>query len=95
MKAEERGGRLLLSDLRMGAEPDYSFRFAVAERDGESWREIEPEQLQWPWEAADKLPAMWTRIWNEPAVAADTAVDAHRLQHATAMRAPAHSDALK
>jgi inner membrane protein len=97
MKAEELGGRLLLSDLRMGAEPDYSFRFAVAEREGESWREIAPEQSKWPWEAADKLPAMWTRIWNEPQIVADAdaGADLHQLQHATAMRARTHSGALK
>lgn len=70
MKAEERDGRLILADLRMGAEPDYTFRFAVAERDGESWREIPAEQLQWPWEAGAKLGAMWARIWQEPVPAA-------------------------
>ncbi|WP_242111501.1 metal-dependent hydrolase [Luteimonas aquatica] len=65
-KAEVRDGRLVLSDLRMGSEPDYSFRFAVAERDGAGWREIAPEQLQWPWQARRQLSAMWRRIWTEP-----------------------------
>lgn len=95
MKAEEHEGRLVLSDLRMGAEPDYNFRFVVAERDGESWREIEPEQLQWPWQAARKLSAMWTRIWNEPETVADAVEDLSPLQRATAMRAKVHSDRLK
>jgi inner membrane protein len=36
-KAEVVDGRLVLSDLRMGAEPDYTFRFAVAARDGKGW----------------------------------------------------------
>ena len=67
MKARERDGRLVLSDLRMGAEPDYSFNFAVAGRDGDGWREIAPEQLSWPWEARRRLPEMWDRIWTEPA----------------------------
>src|SRR5690606_11741922 len=67
MKASERDGQLILSDLRMGAEPDYSFNFAVARRDGEGWREIPAEQLAWPWEARRRLPQMWHRIWNEPA----------------------------
>ena len=66
MKATERDGRLVLSDLRMGAEPDYSFNFAVAERDGGRWRAIPPEQLSWPWEARRRLAQMWHRIWNEP-----------------------------
>ena len=67
MKVEEREGRLVLSDLRMGAEPDYSFNFAVAERDGGGWRAIPPEQLAWPWEARRRLSQMWDRIWTEPA----------------------------
>lgn len=66
MKAQRREGRLVLSDLRMGAEPDYSFNFAVAERDGRRWRAIAPEQLSWPWEARRRLAQMWHRIWNEP-----------------------------
>ncbi|MGY1408597.1 metal-dependent hydrolase [Luteimonas sp. A611] len=67
MKAQVREDRLVLSDLRMGAEPDYSFNFVVAQRDGEQWRAIPPEQLSWPWEARRRLGQMWHRIWNEPA----------------------------
>lgn len=66
MKARERDGRLVLSDLRMGAEPDYSFNFVVAEREGEGWRAITPEQAAWPWEARRRLATMWERIWVSP-----------------------------
>jgi len=78
-KAEVHDGRLVLTDLRMGAEPDYTFRFVVAERVTASantaqgpkpatgWRAIPPVQLKWPWDAAGRLAAMWTRIWSEPA----------------------------
>jgi inner membrane protein len=66
MKAQQRDGVLVLSDLRMGAEPDYTFRFAVAHRDGDGWREIAPQQLRWPWEARRRLVTMWRRIWREP-----------------------------
>jgi inner membrane protein len=66
MKAQVRDGRLVLSDLRMGAEPDYSFNFAVAEREGDGWRAIPPEQLAWHWEARRRLAQMWQRVWNEP-----------------------------
>lgn len=71
-------GRLRLTDLRMGSEPDYTFRFDIAERSAQAvntaqgpkpvvlWRAIVPVQLKWPWNAADRLPAMWTRIWREP-----------------------------
>jgi len=78
MKAQVHEGELVLSDLRMGAEPDYSFRFAVARGDGDEWTPIAPQQLQWPWEAGRRLGAMWDRIWHEPAdevAAATTAQD--------------------
>ena len=66
MKAEVRDGQLVLSDLRMGAEPDYSFRFLVARREGETWRAVPPQQAQWPWEARRRLAQMWERIWVSP-----------------------------
>ncbi len=76
MKAEVRDGRLVLSDLRMGAEPDYTFRFAVARRDGPGrWSAVPPEQPQWPWEATRRLPDMWHRIWAEPIVAGARGAD--------------------
>lgn len=65
MKAQEVDGDLVLTDLRMGVEPDYSFRFVVARRDGEGWREIPAVQQQWPWDAAGRLPMLWRRIWDE------------------------------
>ena len=46
MKAERREGQLVLSDLRMGAEPDYTFRFAVAMGGPDGWREIHPGQVK-------------------------------------------------
>ncbi len=66
MKADERDGKLVLSDLRMGMEPDYTFQFVVAERQGEGWRELPPVQLRWPWDAARRLPDVWRRIWTMP-----------------------------
>ncbi len=66
MKAEQRDGQLVLSDLRMGAEPDFSFRFAVAQAQEGGWREIPPTQLEWPWEASRRLGDMWRRIWHAP-----------------------------
>jgi inner membrane protein len=65
MKAQERDGELVLSDLRMGLEPDYSFRFVVARRDGDGWQEVPVEQLRWPWEARSRLKAMWRRMWTD------------------------------
>lgn len=64
MKAQVRDDRVVISDLRMGAEPDYNFRFAVAERRGDGWVAIPTEQMTWPWEATRRLPEMWRRIWS-------------------------------
>ena len=65
-KASVEGDKLVLADLRMGLEPAYSFRFAVAERDGAGWRAIPVTQAPWPTEMANQLPRVWERIWREP-----------------------------
>ena len=66
MKVEKREGRLVLSDLRMGAEPDYTFRFAVAAGGPGGWRAIPPQQMEWPWESRRQLAGLWQRIWTAP-----------------------------
>ena len=66
MRAERRDGHLVLSDLRMGAYPDYSFRFEVARQTPAGWRPQAVRQLPWPWDARRRLPQMWHRIWNGP-----------------------------
>jgi inner membrane protein len=73
MRTQVVGKELVLSDLRMGLEPDYNFGFVVAEREGEAWRAIPPRQLQSAYRAPvapgglkQALWALWHRIWNEP-----------------------------
>ena len=63
------GQNLLLSDLRMGAEPDYSFVYRVARRPaaGEAWQPITPELIAQPRNIARQWDAMWQRLWHEPA----------------------------
>lgn len=71
MRAQVQQDRLVLSDLRMGLEPDYNFRFEVAERRGDRWQAIAP--VQQPWTAPvsgmaglrSLMAAMWKRI-REP-----------------------------
>lgn len=63
MAAQEVDGQLVLSDLRMGVEPDFTFRFVVAERDGAGWKPIPPTQADWPTDAIRRLPEVWHRIW--------------------------------
>ncbi|MFY2763559.1 metal-dependent hydrolase [Arenimonas sp. MALMAid1274] len=67
MKAQVVDDSLVLSDLRMGVEPDYTFRFEVARREGDGWREVVPVQQTWPWDAAERLPLLWRRIWDASA----------------------------
>lgn len=66
LKANRMRDELVVSDLRMGAEPDYSFRFVVARAGPGGWDAIPPRQLRWPWAASRRLPAVWQRIWETP-----------------------------
>lgn len=52
-------GRLVLSDLRMGAEPDYFFRFVVARGTLGPLTPIVPETLPRPAVTAARLRAVW------------------------------------
>ena len=66
-KAQVRDGTLVLSDLRMGSEPDYSFRFAVATRAGNRWQALQPpRQLPFVWKSRPGVDVLWWRIWNQP-----------------------------
>ncbi len=65
MQAREADGRLVLGDLRMGAEPDYFFRFAVAERDADGrWRAIVPERVVMRRDIGAAWSDTWRRIWH-------------------------------
>ena len=64
MAAREVQGELVLSDLRMGVEPDFTFRFIVARRQGQAWEPIPPRQAPWPTDAIRRLPEVWHRIWT-------------------------------
>jgi inner membrane protein len=64
--AEVRDGELQLSDLRMGSEPDYSFRFAVATQAGNQWQALQPpRQLKFAWKSPRGLDDLWRRIWHQ------------------------------
>ncbi|PBJ82549.1 hypothetical protein CMZ84_10325 [Lysobacteraceae bacterium NML93-0399] len=59
-------GRLVLSDLRMGNEPDYFFRFTVAERAGGGWAAVPPEQADMTRDIGATWNATWARIFHAP-----------------------------
>ena len=73
MRARVVSDELVLSDLRMGLEPDYNFSFVVAVRQGGQWRAIPPRQVQAAYRAPvvqgglrKALLELWSRIWNQP-----------------------------
>ena len=72
--ATDRG--LLLSDLRMGSEPDYVFRFVVARRDGGQWQPLVPTRREPSLLGRTQtLGAVWRRIWTQPNEMEDGASD--------------------
>ncbi len=64
------GGRVRITDLRMGQEPNYIFSFAVAERHSPAGPPAvplaRPEQIGARPDIACGLPWIWRRMWGEP-----------------------------
>jgi len=65
-KLQDDGGRVLLSDLRMGQEPAYLFTFAVAERHSPPVALDKPEQVGRRPDIERGLPWLWQRMWGNP-----------------------------
>jgi inner membrane protein len=65
-KLEQIGPRFVLSDLRMGQEPDYVFRFAVAERQSPLVPLIPAQQIGTRMDLERGLPWLWRRAQGEP-----------------------------
>jgi len=67
---EAEGNDLVLSDLRMGAAPFYSFRYRVAERGGAQapWTLVPPTAVPSD-DGARRIGVRgtWHRLWHEPA----------------------------
>ncbi len=63
---EEAGGRVVITDLRMGQEPAYSFSFAVAQRGSGLTALDKPEQIGMTVDIARGLDWLWRRMWGEP-----------------------------
>ena len=55
--------RIVISDLRMGLEPNYVFRFKVADSGNPHPRPSAPELLP-PVRSWELLPLVWERIWD-------------------------------
>ena len=68
LKAVPERNRLVLEDLRMGAESAYTFRYVVAERVAADapWQAVPPVTAVGPRDAMAALRALWQRLWHEP-----------------------------
>lgn len=64
VRAGVEGDELVITDLRMGQDPDYVFRHAVATRGNPHWRPIESRRLPAAMRI-DRLGGLWRRIWSE------------------------------
>jgi len=58
---------IVLSDLRMGAEPAYSFQFKIAERDKAGTQLVTPKMMPRPGIPEGLFSKMWQRIFDENA----------------------------
>lgn len=56
----ERDGAARIADVRMGQEPHFVFEFAVARREGQGWRSIDPELVG----SRGDLGAAWAWTWT-------------------------------
>jgi inner membrane protein len=67
-KVEVRDGKLILGDLRMGDEPNYSFRFVVAEYTNDGWNAVPPRRAPSSLDASTRMTwsSIWQRIHVEP-----------------------------
>jgi inner membrane protein len=65
-KLQDEGGRVLISDLRMGQEPAYLFTFAVAQRQSSPIALDKPEQVGRRPDIERGLPWLWQRMWGNP-----------------------------
>jgi inner membrane protein len=64
-KLHQQGQRLLITDLRMGQEPAYTFSFAVAERHSPVQPLVVPEQLGMRIDIRQGLAWLWRRAQGE------------------------------
>ena len=64
VKASVEDDKLVISDLRMGAEPNYVFRHVVAVHDNPHWKVVPSELL--PFSVDQRaLGSVWQRLWAE------------------------------
>ena len=68
VKLQEKNGKALLSDLRMGQEPGYVFTFAIAERDAQQlngWRDLPAVNVGERGDAGKLFAWLWPRMLGQ------------------------------
>jgi inner membrane protein len=65
VRAEIHHNELIITDLRMGFEPDYVFRHVVATYGNPHWIPITPVRLNTNLDMS-RLSEVWQRIWKAP-----------------------------
>lgn len=66
-KVQQRGPQVLITDLRMGLEPFYTFSFAVAERTPQALRPLTvPQAAGQRVDLSRALPWLWRRAGGDP-----------------------------
>jgi len=65
-KLQQQGERIVVSDLRMGQEPSYTFSFVIAERHSPPVALARPEQIGMRPDLQRGLPWLWRRALGEP-----------------------------
>jgi len=69
------GDTLVVSDLRMGSEPNYFFSFALARDSKDGWQAMAPQQLPAVRNADALWAETWHRIWRRPLAPTDARDD--------------------
>ncbi len=66
-KLELQGNHVIASDLRMGMEPSYFFRFNIAEKEQQRFLPVTPNRFPTQNHRREGIRWVWQRIWN-PAI---------------------------
>lgn len=65
-KLSEAEDQLIISDLRMGQEPHYSFNFVIAEHVNSEWEFVTPIHNSENPDLSVALDWLWQRMWGNP-----------------------------
>ena len=64
-KMSERDGKVIISDLRMGQEPYYSFNFVVGQRQSPTIAAVPPARFREQHDVRTGIAWLWRRMWGE------------------------------